>query len=69
MESCPSQVFRFSSRDPGEFGEQLASSGVLGCSVSALGKQFVGEGIIGALPRLMFIFPRFDNTRGNPPEN
>ena len=63
MDACPSRVFRFSSRDPDEFGEKLAAGGVLGCSVSALGKQFVGEGVIGALPRLMFIFPSIDNTR------
>ena len=63
MDACPSQVFRFSTRDPDEFAEKLTAGGVLGCSVSALGKRFVGEGVIGALPRLMFIFPRIDNSR------
>ncbi len=63
MDACPTQVLRFSSRDPDEFGEKLVAGGIKGCSVSALGKQFAGEVVIGALPRLMFIFPRIDDTR------
>ena len=56
-------MFRFSTNDPDEFGECLNSGGVRGCSVSALGARFQGEAVLGALPRVTFIFPRIDNTR------